>query len=371
LAIAAVVLVVSLRAIAASSGTFLAKYAISCMARRKRGVQHIRSVSCLAVGLCVLASSASAQDILRLAVAQRGAWESAAPELGQLAGTFKNHGIVLDLVYPSDGDAELPVIAGTADVGLAIGLMRVLRVYAKGAPVRIIGAIRTGSAGYWYVPATSPIKTVKDLNGKTIAYPTGGELSRYSVFDLMDQYRIRARPMPAPGAAAMLDEVMSGHIDVGWATPPFGIDAIEEDQIRVVARANDVSKVRDKTAQVMIANADTLRNRKDVLARFMEGYRETLEWMYAGPAALKSYADLAGMSESHARRLRDEFLPKSMLSPDKIFGFDAVVKDARALRYIQAPLSKSQVTELIQILPVKGAAPAQGIGQWFRLLAPR
>jgi ABC-type nitrate/sulfonate/bicarbonate transport system substrate-binding protein len=169
----------------------------------------------------------------------------------------------------------------------------------------------------------------------------------------------------------MLDEVMSGHIDVGWATPPFGIDAIEEDQIRVVARANDVSKVRDKTAQVMIANTDTLRNRKDVLARFMEGYRETLEWMYAGPAALKSYADLAGMSESHARRLRDEFLPKSLLSPDKIIGFDAVVKDARALRYIQAPLSKSEVTELIQIPPVKGAAPAQGIGQWFRVLAPR
>jgi NitT/TauT family transport system substrate-binding protein len=141
-------------------------------------VQHIRSLSCLAVGLFALASSASAQDILRLAVAQRGAWESAAPELGQLAGTFKNHGIVLDLVYPSDGDAELPVIAGNADVGLAIGLMRVLRVYAKGAPVRIIGAIRTGSAGYWYVPATSPIKTVKDLNGKTIAYPTGGQRVR-------------------------------------------------------------------------------------------------------------------------------------------------------------------------------------------------
>ena len=37
---------------------------------------------------------------MKVAVDQRGAWETAAPELGQRAGIFKKHGITLDLTYP-------------------------------------------------------------------------------------------------------------------------------------------------------------------------------------------------------------------------------------------------------------------------------
>ena len=331
-------------------------------------MQHIRNLSYVvaaAVALLALAPKASAEDVLKLAIAQRGAWDSAAPELGQLAGIFKKHGIVLDLLYAQPGgETELPVVSGSVDVGLAIDLMRVLSAYAKGAPVRIIGANTTGSANYWYVPTTSPIKTIKDISGKTIAYPTSGASGHYDMFDLMKQYRVKARPKPTEGSAATFNAVMSGQIDVGWATPPFGIDAIEQGQIRIVARANDVSNIRDKTVRVVIANADILQKRKDVLERFMQAYRETLEWMYSDPAALKSYAEFAGVSEGLARRLRDEFFTKSLLSPDKIVGLKAIEKDAVALNYIRAPLTKRQVTELIQI-----PAP-QSVGGWFRVFSP-
>ena len=109
---------------------------------------------------------------------------------------------------------------------------------------------------------------------------------------------------------------------MGWATPPFGIDAIEQSQIRIIARANDIPKIRDKTVHVMIAQADTLQKRRDVLARFVQGYRDTIEWMYSNPAALAAYADFAGVSGSLARRLRDEFYTKEMVSPDNIRGLD-------------------------------------------------
>jgi NitT/TauT family transport system substrate-binding protein len=334
-------------------------------------VQHIRTLSCVAaaaVGLFALVPKASAEDALKLAIAQRGAWDTAAPELGQRAGIFKKHGIMLDLLYPqNDGDIELPVISGSIDAGLGIGLMGVLRAYAKGAAVRIIGASMTGSAGYWYVSTTSPIKTVKDISGRSIANPAGDAMRHYDVFDFMDYYRVRARPMPAAGAAATLNEVMTGRIAVGWATPPFGVDAIEQGKIRVLARANDVPRIRDKTVRVMIANADTLRQRSDVLTRFLQAYRETIEWMYSDPAALKDYAEFAGVSEGVARRLRDEFVPKQALSPDKIIGFKAIVKDAVRSRSISAPLSNRQVAEMIQIPPPQGVtSPAKSIGEWFR-----
>jgi NitT/TauT family transport system substrate-binding protein len=119
----------------------------------------------------------------------------------------------------------------------------------------------SGSANYWYVAVTSPIKTVKDIGGRTIAYSKNGASGQYDVFDFMDRYRVKARPVLTSTAPATFDQVMSGKIDVGWAAPPFGVDAVEQGQIRVVAKANDIPKIREKTVRVMIANAETLKTR--------------------------------------------------------------------------------------------------------------
>ena len=300
--------------------------------------------------LAAVTPSASAADLLKLAAAQRGAWESAVPELGQSAGIFSKHGITLEVLYPRDGELESAVASGSSDVGVDVGTIGVLRAFAKGAPLRVIGASTTGAATYWYVQAASPIKTIKDMDGKTIAYWTNNAASKYDVFDLIKQYRLKARPTVIGGPAATFNQVMAGRIDVGWAEAPFGVDAVEEGKIRVVARAADVSAIRRDTVRVLITNADTLQKRKDVLGRFMQAYRETINWMYSDPAALKRYAELAGVSEGIAQRLRDEFFPKDMLAPDKVVGLDAIMKDAITSRYLQTPLSKAQISELVQIL---------------------
>ena len=309
---------------------------------------------------------ASAEDALKVTVAHRGSWETAAPHLGQQAGIFKKHGIVLDLTYVDD-DPELPVASGDVDVAVGVGIMDALRLYAgKDPSLRIIGANMTGSANYWYVAAASPIKKVKDISGRTIAY---SKADQYDAFDFLDRFGLKARPVMISGETAAFDQVMAGKIDVGWATPPLGVDALEEDRIRIVAKANEVPKIRDKTVSMMIANADTLQQRGEVLARFVQAYRESLDWMYSGPAAPKAYAEFADMPEGRARRLRDEFFPKDMLSPDKVLGLSAVAKDAAKLKYIRAPLSTKQLTELVQVPSADGAkAAAKG---WLRVLSPR
>jgi len=220
----------------------------------------------------------------------------------------------------------------------------------------------TGSANYWYVPTTSPIKAVKDIDRRTIAYSKNGASSQYDVFDFMDRYRFKARPVLTAGEAAALDQVTLGRIDVGWAKPPFAVHELEHDRIRIVAKANDIPKIRDKTVSVMIANAETLEKRKDVLTRFVQGYRETLDWMYSDPAAPKAYAVLTGISEGVARRLRDDFFAKEMLSPDKITGLKVIMKEAKIR------LSRRQIIELVQIPP-----PARngsiGSPSWRRLFS--
>jgi NitT/TauT family transport system substrate-binding protein len=323
-----------------------------------------------AAAVSALTVSASAEDALKVTVVHRGSWETAAPQLGQQAGIFKKHGIALELTYArSDEDAETAVISGSADVGVGVGVVDVLRAYAdKDAPLRIIGANMTGSPNYWYVAATSPIEKAKDISARTIAYAKAGPPGQYDVFDFMDRYRLKARPVLISGEGAAFDEVMAGKVDVGWAAPPFGLEALEQNRIRIVAKANDIPKIRDKTVRVMIATTETLQKRGDVLGRFLQAYRETIDWMYSDPAAPKAYAEFAGMTEGLARRLRDEFFSKEMLSPDKIMGLSVIAKDAVKSRSLRTSMSRKQLRELVQVPP---SDRVKASGGWFRLLSPR
>src|SRR3954471_2054862 len=119
-----------------------------------------------------LSGQASAQDALKLAVGQRGNWDTSISEIGTRAGIFKKHGVTLELLY-TQGSAETlqAVLSGSVDIGVGAGIMGVLGAYSKKAPVRILGAETTGAADlFWYVKSDSTIKTLKDTDGRTIAF---------------------------------------------------------------------------------------------------------------------------------------------------------------------------------------------------------
>jgi NitT/TauT family transport system substrate-binding protein len=146
-----------------------------------------------------------------------------------------------------------------------------------------------------------------------------------------------------------MTQTMSRQIDVGWASPPFGLDALDEGKIRLIARGSDAPSTRDQTVRVHVVNAGALAKRRDALNRFVEAYRETYEWLYGNPAGAKTYAEYAKVSEKLAIRIRDEFMPKAALSPDRVSGIAAITKDAVSFKFMQGPLTDAQLAELIQI----------------------
>lgn len=297
--------------------------------------------------------AANAQDVLRLAIGQRGNWDTSVSELGQRAGIFKKHGLELKILYTQGGgETQQAVISGSVEVGIAAGIMGVISAFGKNAPVRIIGAETTGGADlFWYVKADSPLKTLKDLEGKTVAYSTNGSSTHGVVMAYQNENGIKMKPVTTGGPAATLTQVMSGQIDVGWSAPPFGLDLLDQGKIRIIASGEDAAAFRGQTVRLNITNVQTLKAKKDQIVRYMTAYRETVDWMYSSPDAIKAYAEFVGIPEAIARRTRDEFFPKKAINPDKIVGLDAVMPDAVALKYIPAPLTKDQLAELIQIPP--------------------
>jgi NitT/TauT family transport system substrate-binding protein len=309
-----------------------------------------KTIAC-AILVMLLGSAASAQDTLKLAVGQRGNWDTSVSEIGQRAGIFKKHGLTLEIVYTQGaGETQQAVISGSVDLGIAAGVMGVLSAYSKGAPVRVIGAETTGAKDlYWYVKADSPIKSLKDTEGKTLAYSTNGSSTHGIVTAFMKQYDLKAKPTAMGGPAANLTAVMSGQVDVGWAAPPFGLDQLDKGDIRIIATGSDADVFRGQTVRLNIANANFLAAKKDVVSRYMKAYRETVDAMYKDPAMLKVYADWLNITEAKAKRTRDDFFPPPAIEPDKIVGLDMIVKDAVALKFTAAELTKEQLAELIQI----------------------
>ena len=148
------------------------------------------------------------------------------------------------------------------------------------------------------------------------------------------------KPTATGSPAATFIAVISGRIDIGWSSPPLGVAALEQGQIRLVARGSDVPSLRDQTVRVIIVNANALAQKKDSIKRFIEAYSETIDWIYADDRALQDYVDSAKASFQVAKRSRDEFYPKSNLQPSRLSGVDLIVKDAIALKFLNAPLSE-------------------------------
>ena len=310
----------------------------------------------LVVALVLGVGSALADDTLKVVIGQINNWENQAPTLGQDAGIFKKHGLVLENTGTQGaGETIQAVISGSADIGAGVGAAGVMRAFSKGAPVRILAPAFTGTGDlFWYVKANSKIQSLKDATPETtIAYSTNGSSSNNIVVAFVTELGAKAKPTATGGPAATLTAVMSGQVDIGWAAPPFGLREIKEGKIRIVAKGSDVPSLRGQTVRTLIVNADSLKTKRDAIMRFMDAYRESVDWMYSDPKAVEMYSKKLNQPVELLKESMDKFQPKETLQTDKFADLDGAIADAVKLKFLEQPLTKEQVTELLQIPPRK------------------
>jgi NitT/TauT family transport system substrate-binding protein len=306
----------------------------------------------LAALICAgLGVPACGQEKVRVSVPQRGLWDTGVAELGQRAGIFKRYGLELEILFTSGGaESQQAVISGSMDIATGVGVSGAIGAYSKGAPLRLIGSEMIGSPDlFWYVPANSPLKSIADTNGKTVGFSVTGSSSHAGLLEFVRQNNLDVKAISTGGMPATFTQTMTGQIDVGWASAPFAIDALEDGKIRLLARGLDVTALQGRTTRVNVTNLDMLSRRKGMLERFMQAYRDTVDWMYSDdPAVLKHYAEYSGFPEKVVKRVR-EFIPKDTMAPDRIVGMDQIIADATRQKFIVAPLSKEQVEEFVKI----------------------
>jgi NitT/TauT family transport system substrate-binding protein len=312
-----------------------------------------RTIATLISLIALVAASAAPAETLKVAVAQRGFWNSSFVEFAQRQGFFKQEGLDIEILYTEGGASTLtPVIAGSLDIAMTNGTLGVIAAFAKGFPVKIISAEATGAPdAFWYARPESGIQTIRDTNGKTVAFSSPGSSTNLIVLQLVNQEKATPKLVAAGGAPATLTQVMSGQIDVGWSVPPFVLQQLAEGRLRIIARGGDVAAIRNQTIRVNVANANALKEKRDAFVRYVRALSRAIDWAYASDASIDTYAEIASVPRDLAQRTRDEFYPKESLQLAEVKGLDLTLKQALEFKYISAPLPEAEVRQgLIDVL---------------------
>ncbi len=311
----------------------------------------VRTTILLAAALAATAwaATAAAQEKLKVAIGQRQVWDSQVIPLGVEAGIFKKHGLEVDVTWTAGGAETLQaVLTGSVDYALTNGVEGVLAAYAKGAPVRIIGSEMRGAGDiYWYVKADSPIKSLKDADGKTMTFSRPGSSSHLTAQQIADKLGVKPKFVSTGAMPATRTQLVSGQIDIAWAAVPFALDAIKKGEFRIVARGSELAELNGVSIRVNVTTDKFLKERAKAAQGFSRAYAESVEWMYANIDKSAAYwADVTKISPEIAKE-GIGFYPKERMVPWPISGLDYSIAEAVKSKRLEKPLTPAQIKELV------------------------
>jgi NitT/TauT family transport system substrate-binding protein len=279
----------------------------------------------LALVVTMLPVGAQTTPVLRLACFPSDSYGEA--YYAQDMGFFKEHGLSVEFVVNNAGAVALQALAGGAvDVGVA-NPVSVAQAYTRGIPVAILAGgglyTRTSPATLLVVPKSSPVKTPKDLEGKTIALPAlGDQLQSAMTLWLRkngaDPAKVKFVELNPP--PAMLGALQQGRIDGATPPEPFSTLAVENDSARVFGDPFAVVAPRFFIG-VWIARTDWIAANPALARGFAAAIYEAGRWANGHPdesaAILAKYAkgDAAVFRTMHRATYTDAAVDPRLLQP--------------------------------------------------------
>jgi len=308
-------------------------------------------VAALAAGLGATAEAQTMEKV-KVAASFVGLWDTSQPTFCKERGEFQKAGLDVEIVSTRGGSETVQAVtAGGMDIAYSPGTNAVIAAIMQGAPVKIISSEFIGSNDtFMYVRSDSPIMRLADIKGKSVAFPRPGGASEAMLLELKAEKKIDFKMVATGGLDATRTMVMTRQVEVGYSFPPFGIDAEQKGEIRILFAGDVVESLRDVSARVNIAKTDFVKNRRAVAAKFMDVLDRCIDWAYANKAqSAKMYAALNKVSDQVAARAID-FYKRETLSFAPVKGFEESIRRAVAGKFIDKAPTETQAREMIDIV---------------------
>ncbi|MGX1098122.1 ABC transporter substrate-binding protein [Amorphus sp. MBR-141] len=180
------------------------------------------------------ATCANAQDTVQIGLATKAWFPTVIAQTAADQGFFKDEGIDAELtVYQSGGETVTAMVAGAADV-ISSSSSVTASSRAKGVDSKLIGLLGAGNYG-WQLLVTpdSPIKDVKDLEGKKVGITSAGSLSDMLARWTMSDKGVAFESIPL-GGGGLVPNLISGNVDAAVVYSPLSYDLLMKGDARAL-----------------------------------------------------------------------------------------------------------------------------------------
>jgi NitT/TauT family transport system substrate-binding protein len=266
------------------------------LARRSRIVALIALV---AVGLAACANTASASTgpvTIRLGYFPN--ITHAVALVGVQRGTFKaalGSNVILDTKIFNAGPALIEaLLAGDIDIGY-VGPNPAINGYvqSKGAALRIIAGAASGGAQFIVRPGAH-ITSPSDLRGKKLATPQLGNTQDIALRYYLRQHGLKTtqeggdvQVVPSDNST-ILALFKQGQIDGAWVPEPWASRLLLEGKGQLFVDEATLWPGGKFVTTNVVVSKKFLDQHPDLVARFLQGHVETVQYINANPTAAKA-----------------------------------------------------------------------------------
>lgn len=229
----------------------------------------------------LLSARGTSQELPKIIVAGPPIDDFKQVHYGIKSGLFRRYGLNVEVLLTNSGAAATAaVVGGTSQVAFT-SVPGVLQAYVRGVPFRVVAPAQwytTESAtDALYVKKDSPLRTARDLNGKTIAVAAIKDLFWATTMAWIEQnggdtQTVKIVELPQSAVTPALEE---GRIDAGRLGSPFVEQALAVGKVRLFAKNLDAIGKRYQ-ASVFVSTADYVAANPEVMSRFVRAMREAI-----------------------------------------------------------------------------------------------
>jgi NitT/TauT family transport system substrate-binding protein len=313
----------------------------------------ISSVARVAFGLSLVVALplvAAAKDKVRLVDSQATIFAHYAIYQAQSEGYYDAEDLDVSIIVGRGGaDSLQAVVTGSQDMIFGTGILGVIGAYAKGAPVTIVAsAVRGAKETIWLVKQDSPLKTLKDLDGKDFAYSAPGSLTHLVTQTLVRELGIKPKLVSTGNMSASRTQMMSGQTDTAWAGFPGGLDLVRAGEARILGTA-DHPKINELSMRVIAAHSGWLAKNREVATRMMRAIWKGQQFNMSGEKAVARWAEHWKYAPEDAKDVyRYNAIDDLRFAP--LGGLDIILALAKEHDYIKEALTEQEKKGLVTIV---------------------
>ncbi|WP_244956434.1 ABC transporter substrate-binding protein [Geobacillus subterraneus] len=214
-------------------------------------------------------------------------------------GFFKEEGIKIKAVMGSSGGGTTVrnVLSGKLPFG-EVSTAAAIQSYLAGAPIKIIaGGVQSVSDVVYLTRKDASFEKPEDFVGHKWGYTSPGSVTEtvsQLIFGSLGIEKEKVKMIATGGINEGLTLLEKGEVDSAIMLDPAY--SVEKDKWKTLFRASEY--VPHFQQSVIVASPQTIKERPDLVERFLRAYRKSVEWVYNNPEeAAKIFAKSAEIDE--------------------------------------------------------------------------